>query len=617
MAGRRQRNDMMGNQRASEAPGERGNRRDGYNGALFVATPPTKAPVDTRGKKFSKARVLKAPVQDTPRNQLNDTADTDKAGTYVGEKLAFDELIRIQRGRAEDVGQLVAQIGSALAADAAASDTERPKKQRAARFREEWRLAREDEVFIRMQEAEAAEHMMATQERSDKLEILRLHIKRSIHLFLSSHRDQAAASTPKAKLSNDLLYAQQMDLLLRRLDTQHPFAVVREVVAEARAKFQQLLTSLNSSSAVWNGASLCSHDPPHPESDAEVLNLYENVVEAHSIAQSTQSLKKRPESAATQVNQPSMRFLDNLEKQRELAERQVAERRAQNYWKLICVSRIQACYRRYRRQRQWRTRAASLKRSVEQRAVTILQTKLKHAVKQYRCLLDAREMIKRRHQGMRIALFCFWKCVYPNRCGYASFEFGMEPMAHVVASSTRIQITWKRKVAYRQLAWRRAMAAHRFRRLRRRQWRHQQQLSLDQAQVNHKLAEWTCHVAIEKARITREIERESLRFTIEWAKYESRLEKEVMKSRLSSEWIPQMDPLSGETFYLNVKTTKTSYEHPNLLLYRQLVKKQRVRAEEQYEERRKRLQAYLLRLEEQHREEMEKLFDELHSARRA
>jgi hypothetical protein len=119
------------------------------------------------------------------------------------------------------------------------------------------------------------------------------------------------------------------------------------------------------------------------------------------------------------------------------------------------------------------------------------------------------------------------------------------------------------------------------------------------APVNQHFAEWHCHVAIEKLRVAHELRREQHRFTTEWARYEARLEKDVLKAKLSSEWIPQLDPVGGETFYLNVQTTKTTSEHPNRTLLRQLLKRQRAHAEQLREERQKRLQQYMESLDTQ------------------
>ncbi|TMW64483.1 hypothetical protein Poli38472_011363 [Pythium oligandrum] len=129
--------------------------------------------------------------------------------------------------------------------------------------------------------------------------------------------------------------------------------------------------------------------------------------------------------------------------------------------------------------------------------------------------------------------------------------------------------------------------------------------------VNIHLAEWSCHMSIESTRAAKEIRREEARFTAEWSRYESRLEKDVLRSKLPPEWIPQLDPVSGETFYLNIQATKTSKEHPNVGLFHRLAKKQKIRAENQYTDRRARLETYQAHLEAERVSTLAAMLDQL------
>lgn len=113
------------------------------------------------------------------------------------------------------------------------------------------------------------------------------------------------------------------------------------------------------------------------------------------------------------------------------------------------------------------------------------------------------------------------------------------------------------------------------------------------------LVEWHCRIAVEKRRAQDEMAREELRFATEWKAYETKLRKEVLKSKLPQEWIPQTDQVSGEEFFFNVKTTKVSKEHPNKLLFAQLIEKQRKRATEIFAEQIWRLEDYQQRLDAQ------------------
>lgn len=113
------------------------------------------------------------------------------------------------------------------------------------------------------------------------------------------------------------------------------------------------------------------------------------------------------------------------------------------------------------------------------------------------------------------------------------------------------------------------------------------------------LVEWRCRISVEKTRVREEMAREHSRVATEWKKYEAKLLKEVMNSKVPSEWIPQMDQVSGEEYFLNTKTAKTSKEHPNKVLFKQLASKQRTRAENIYADQMKRLEDYQQHLDMQ------------------
>lgn len=128
------------------------------------------------------------------------------------------------------------------------------------------------------------------------------------------------------------------------------------------------------------------------------------------------------------------------------------------------------------------------------------------------------------------------------------------------------------------------------------------------------LVEWKCRIGIEKTRVRDELVREETRFASEWKKYEAKLQKDVLKSKLPAEWIPQMDAISGEAYFLNTKTAKASREHPNKSLFNQLTTKQHVRAEELYAGQVTRLEEYQQRLDVQFRAQVHGSLDEILAA---
>lgn len=132
---------------------------------------------------------------------------------------------------------------------------------------------------------------------------------------------------------------------------------------------------------------------------------------------------------------------------------------------------------------------------------------------------------------------------------------------------------------------------------------------------DEELVDWHRNVGAEVIRVEREMEQEASRFVSEWTKYTATLQREVIKSKLPQEWIPQLDQVDGKQYYLHLRTGKIVKEHPNKALFHQLLTKQRVFAEEQYSTKQRRLKVYLEHLhrqQEQHRQQtLERMEDAL------
>jgi hypothetical protein len=65
-------------------------------------------------------------------------------------------------------------------------------------------------------------------------------------------------------------------------------------------------------------------------------------------------------------------------------------------------------------------------------------------------------------------------------------------------------------------------------------------------------------------RLQAEVTREKCEFEEAFKKWASRMEKHVLGKKLHSDWIPQMNLGSGESYYFNVRTGESSEEHPNM-----------------------------------------------------
>lgn len=98
--------------------------------------------------------------------------------------------------------------------------------------------------------------------------------------------------------------------------------------------------------------------------------------------------------------------------------------------------------------------------------------------------------------------------------------------------------------------------------------------------------------------------REKEDFEAAFAKWSKGMRKHTLNRKLNSDWIPQMDPSTGGTYYFNLKTAETTHENPNARVARATEKRQRAKGEANLSERLKRLEVYAHGLEEKHADEM-------------
>ena len=90
--------------------------------------------------------------------------------------------------------------------------------------------------------------------------------------------------------------------------------------------------------------------------------------------------------------------------------------------------------------------------------------------------------------------------------------------------------------------------------------------------------------------------------------------KECMRSRVSDDWVPQMEEATGRRFYYSIKTGKCTNTHPNQLIAENIIRKQRDRAEGLFRDgqaERKEYKDKLLQSEAAHRQEQEILIHKL------
>lgn len=233
--------------------------------------------------------------------------------------------------------------------------------------------------------------------------------RRSIRVLLSTDLAkpvQSNESTTRSgsvavtRRSQELLYAQQMDRVLSQIEAQQPFAVMNDVILDARARFQSLLVSRDSVCWANNGQSQSEPAPvvvteprasssvsnvqaleQEPARPPELLQLYENVMNAKLVATKTTitMVAKAPSKlnnryiAMPVAEDSNPKFLADLQQQRAEAEHQQNETQARAHLRLVSIRRVQRHFRRYRESERERRKAETLRRIANTRATRALQ----------------------------------------------------------------------------------------------------------------------------------------------------------------------------------------------------------------------------------------------------
>lgn len=254
--------------------------------------------------------------------------------------------------------------------------------------------------------------------------------RRSIHMFMTMDPTQSQALMAKAKRSQQILYAQQMDRILLQLDTNRPYDVMQAAILEARVRFQNYIAtfSLNNRSQVeiLSSADANSSEKPQESSQKSVLELYEHVVDAKASVNAAAQISKersRQSTVVVPLASTSAAFQASLKVQREIAERDLSERRAAEHYCNVATRKIQRAIRLYWLRKQHMKHALRLLNFTRARATQVLQQRIPWLYKSYRQRCHAMDSLLRRNQARRIAMFCFWKWIYWYRCGYATFSF--------------------------------------------------------------------------------------------------------------------------------------------------------------------------------------------------
>lgn len=113
------------------------------------------------------------------------------------------------------------------------------------------------------------------------------------------------------------------------------------------------------------------------------------------------------------------------------------------------------------------------------------------------------------------------------------------------------------------------------------------------------------HVGKELDAVRKETAREREDFEAAFAKWVKGMRKQTLARKLHSDWIPQMEPSTGGTYYFNLKTAETTTEHPNMRVARATEKREFAKGEAKLAQRLNRLRLYESGLEGKFADEMQ------------
>jgi hypothetical protein len=188
----------------------------------------------------------------------------------------------------------------------------------------------------------------------------------------------------KTKISQDLLYAQQLDRILSRIDKEDPSHVMLESVVESREKIKAILensTSSNDATSSLNIDRGCSESV-----ESFMLQLYENVADAKLMAKQTKLILKNGgqlKEKEIQLQHTENKFLLILEDKRTEKVYKEAEALAIDFRSHICATRIQRRYKKYRAKVEDMDRQQKLEVQRRHVAARVLQVRSSHFLHMY------------------------------------------------------------------------------------------------------------------------------------------------------------------------------------------------------------------------------------------
>ncbi|ETV83638.1 hypothetical protein, variant 2 [Aphanomyces astaci] len=510
-------------------------------------------------------------------------------------KALFSEIVRLGIARSQDTAQLCSNNGRP-----SLSTHSTTRLGMECQYREEWRVSREDNIFKQLDHF-LSQSSIQLQDHNDLHDHLRLAME-TIASTIGSNELKPQRSTSKQQ--QQLLRAMHLDQALRRMegrDKTSPLLICQDMVRGTRAQFQQVLAGDTSSTLTSLPPSSHITTPDNQvldrsSSEVQLRKLYENVAAIKSV-----ELVNAPTSTG---------FTRLLEAQRWAEVSKSNEERAHAHRKHVLVRRIQRTFRFYRAVAKEGERVALARSQLEFHAASRLQRQYRRW-KQWMTFKSNRLVTFRRNfSAIRIAAWVVFRFRFQKCCRRFHADSWLPPAVSLLleeSATCEPPDEWKvltsavikiQSTVRRHLVRRRVRQTWHFHLLRRRrqdrlEWRDARNLHQSTAILVDELVEWHRMLSLEQERTQAAIVAEHKVFIVEWEKYSADLTKQCLKAKLTDEWVPQLDSHSGNTYYLNLKSTAIHHDHPNRQLAAKLVTKQRRRAEAQFQERIRRLEAHL------------------------
>ncbi|KAF0695846.1 Aste57867_13366 [Aphanomyces stellatus] len=462
-------------------------------------------------------------------------------------KALLSEIVRLSVARAQDVTLLGGRTTSV--------DTARVGLE--CQFREEWRAGREDEIFKQL----AMTWRMETASNDvEDMAYLREHLRHAMESIVAAVVGNEAAKGQRVRSllqqhklmafqSKQLHRALKFDTLLRKMEHDaSPLDVATHMVQVSRNHFGLLVAGTESPRTNQVPEIEVSDPVECHDEKTDFHALYENV-------------------ASTQEAAASTAFTRILEAQRWAQVHAANEAKASDHARHVRVRRIQRTLRAFKERVRLAHERQTRREAQEYIAASRLQKRAVRWIRWRRFKRLRMDALRRKCCARRLATWWVTRHRFRKSCRRFRLDNNDDHdrwgLRH--ADVVKIQSLVRKHLAMRAFEDRWSLHVLRRRRDERTQWAARQSLFRAMSPMVDELLEWRRMLSLEQARAEAAIIAEHKVFLGEWEKYKTELTKQCLKAKLTEEWVPQLDPVSGQTNFLNLKTGVVHYDHPNIL----------------------------------------------------